>query len=542
MATEAQGDAATDAEVDQLPKGDIFREPDAVPRAKVKLSELIGDPFQFIPRLTIMHKSRQRLSPLDMNIAQQQLLEDLQGHNRIIVLKARQLGVSTLLRAWHFWKAYTAVEPRQYAVISHTRASAQELHRIDKTFYNNLPTRLRKPLEAAGVRTLRFADSKAEVSTYTAGGKGGMRSYAMNSVHLSEFAFYDNQEETMATVTAAVGEGQIVIESTPNVYGDMFHRLVTEAQAGENEWKLVFFPWYLHPSYRQDVSGKFHYTHKERAIRKSLGINKQQFAWRRKQIRTLGETKFRREYPASVTECFTADACFFLDHAKLAQMQVLNLGKHEHREYTDVDINDRYVIGVDVGAGLGGNGNYSAATVVSCSTRQPVYHYVTNKLSPALFADQLVELYRRFHRPKMIVEANNHGILVLHRLRELKVKNLYTENGKDFMTTNKTRPLLFSALREALETGIVQVIDKEVLKELKQLIYKNEKPQAPKGKKDDLTISMALCYYVLTRIPLEVHHSLRQAMMERYLAKAKAKTATRALPWSVRGGDGRGFY
>ena len=95
-----------------------------------RVPELLQDPKEFISRLCIMHKQKQRLHRFELNRAQLELIEALKTHNRIIVLKARQLGISTLTRAWHFYQAYMADQPRQFAVVSHTRPSAEELHRI----------------------------------------------------------------------------------------------------------------------------------------------------------------------------------------------------------------------------------------------------------------------------------------------------------------------------------------------------------------------------------------------------------------------------
>ena len=100
-----------------------------------KIQGVVADPIQFISRLKIMHKQRQRLTDFSMNKPQKELLEILKTENRVIILKARQMGISTLTRGYHFWRAYTSDQPTQYAVISHTRASAEELHRMEKTFY-----------------------------------------------------------------------------------------------------------------------------------------------------------------------------------------------------------------------------------------------------------------------------------------------------------------------------------------------------------------------------------------------------------------------
>ena len=150
---------------------------------------IIGNPDEFIGRLTVMNKEKQRLTRLRLNEAQEKLMGVLKEHDRVIVLKARHLGVSTLCRAWHFWNAYTALHPQTFAVVSHTRQSAEDLHRMEKTFYQNLPAPLRKPLQKASAKTLKFKDTGANVRVFTAGGKGGTRSFSMSSAHLSEFAF-----------------------------------------------------------------------------------------------------------------------------------------------------------------------------------------------------------------------------------------------------------------------------------------------------------------------------------------------------------------
>ena len=507
-----------------------------------QLADIISDPEQFISRLCIMHKQRQRLARFELNRAQTELLSALQSHNRIIVLKARQLGVSTLTRAWNFWQAYTADQPRQYAVVSHTRSSAEELHRIEKTFYNNLPVPLRRPLERASARTLKFENTGAELKTYTAGGKGGTRSFAMSSAHLSEFAFYENQEETMATVMAAVGEGQVVIESTPNVYGDMFHRLVEGAQNGTNEWKLIFFPWYINEAYSDKAPDHFILSNREKKVFKTFELEKDQMWWRRKQMRTLGSEKFQREYPATIEECFSAAGAFFFDPESLKLIEPMDMGSHEHRLYSDPIDGERYIIGVDVGAGIGKKGDFSAISVVSASTRQPVYHYIDNSLSPSRLADKIVALWEKYNRGKIIVESNNLGTWVLHRLRELKTRNLFQENKKDFKTTVKTRPLLFSALKDVVENGLITKLDKLVLDEFRTIVYINDKPQAARGSHDDVTMSLALCYYALLKEPLAVTSSLRRAIMQEHIEKMRVAKMQRTIPWNVKGGNDKGTY
>ena len=110
------------------------------------------------------------------------------------------------------------------------------------------------------------------------------------------------------------------------------------------------------------------------------------------------------------------------------------------------------------------------------------------------------------------------------------------------MTNAKTRPLLYGALREAIDSQIILTLDKHVIDELRAIVYINNKPQSPKRGSDDATMSMALCYYLLNKKPLKVTHSIRRAVMEEYLKNQRAKGAKRALPWNVTGGNSKGGW
>ena len=93
-----------------------------------------------------------------------------------------------------------------------------------------------------------------------------------------------------------------------------------------------------------------------------------------------------------------------------------------------------------------------------------------------------------------------------------------------------------------LEDGIVEYCDTHVLDELKAIVYKKGRPQCPKNGSDDVTMSMALCYYVLSGEPLQVTHSVRASMLQEHIARMKAKRAMRRLPWNVTGGNDAGGY
>ena len=261
---------------------------------------------EFISSLCIYHKEQKKLTFFDLNPAQAQLLELMKTHNRILVPKARQLGISTVIRAFFYWKAYMSKEPQPYAVMSHTRDSAENLNKMDKTFYSNMPPKYQKTLSKLNTRHMVFKTSGASCDIYTAGGRGGTRSFAAAAAHLSEFAFYPDQEETIAEIEATVGEGMIIIESTANEPNDKFHELIKGSLAGENDWAVAFFGWNVKTEYWHRPPSGWRITPDEIVLKEAYDLNHGQLNWRRRKIRTLGTYKFRREFPINVHEAFRA--------------------------------------------------------------------------------------------------------------------------------------------------------------------------------------------------------------------------------------------
>ena len=276
------------------------------------------DPRAFFKFLQVMDKEKGRMVPFVMNDEQEELLDVLLKEKRVIVLKARQIGCSTLLRAYFLWRQYISAEPTTHAIISYTRDSADLLHSMDKQFYVKLPKALQRKLAKSSNRTLEFADTNATLRSFTAGGKAGAtRSFTFHSCHISEFAFFDDQEDLLSNVVASVGEGQIVIETTPNIPGDKYHDLIINA--GQNGWHLCFFPWYKHKKYAK--KSRFYLesvpdmSPDEEALKAMFGLSKAQMYWRRTQMNTIGMEKFRREFPTTVDEAFLSASNLFYNGA-----------------------------------------------------------------------------------------------------------------------------------------------------------------------------------------------------------------------------------
>lgn len=503
--------------LDRLPK-----------KLRIELEPIMRDPVKFIQLLRIQDKYSGKLVQFVPNEEQIQLLKKLKKHKKVIILKPRQIGISTVLRAYALWRTYQTPDPLKFGVISFHERSAKHLRKMDSRMHNSLPDILRKKIAVDNSTTMEFADTGAQLSSFTAGSKGGTRSFTLSSVHLSEFAFYDDANEMLAQVVATIGEGQILIESTPNKPGDVFHRLIMGAP--ENGWHLISYWWHDHEKYRLPAPKDFEPTEEEKYLIKSYGCSYDQLNWRRRQIATIGLEKFKREYPGCLDDAFHFAASTYFTQEDIREIEEIHFDGNE-RLYEEPREDDIYAIGVDVAAGVGAD--YSTISVISMATLQPVYHYRNNLISPSAFADVVLSVAQWFGDARVLCESNNHGHVVLYRLRHMGYKNLWLDhNMKDWTTTTKSKLDAYETLREYITQGMIMKMDAQVLQELRALVVTKICPEAPRGMHDDLAMSMALAYRCLRDIPRRKLTLARRNLMDVLISQVRSKKIKeQPIPW-----------
>lgn len=249
-----------------------------------------------------------------LNWAQLQLMRP---HYLNLVLKARQLGVSTYF-AILFLDACLFNENVNAAIIADSKPIAREIF-IDKVkfAYDNLPQFVRDlcPARRDNVHEMRFANGSVfRVATSLRGG-------TVNLLHITEFAKICVENPTKANeiisgALNAVQAGQFVcIESTARGRSGHFYNLVRAAQAheeskkpyGKLDWKLWFFPWWKHHEYVLDsthvVIPKAFKEYFDSLSYKNINLSNEQKAWYVKKAETLGEY-MKREFPSTPEEAF----------------------------------------------------------------------------------------------------------------------------------------------------------------------------------------------------------------------------------------------
>jgi hypothetical protein len=421
------------------------------------------------------------------NAVQRELLDTLTG--RDLVLKARQLGVSTAIQADMFIAAVTRTV--LCATLSHDDESTQKLRRMADRFWSELPLELRPRRGIANATTTTYPDTRSEVTIITAGspnkGRGGTYTY----VHGSEVAFWKDAQALMSGVLQGVpAHGRIVLESTPNGAQGWFYERCMEALDGDTRWKLHFFPWWHDEGYRIPGAQVERLTNEEEFLKSEYDLSDEQIAWRRQKQRELGPL-FVQEYPEDPRSCFiTSGAGFF---GPLHDVFAAS-------ESTEPRPGMRYVAGLDWGQAQ----DYTALSIVEVETGQQVELLVINRLPYAEIRARVASACRRWRVQRLVVELNSIGQPNFEALRDELDADVPELEG--FTTTSSSKQQVLSALRLALEDGALKLLpDPHQIRQMRAYTAQQTRTghwqySAPAGEHDDIVIANALAWRAVQRI------------------------------------------
>lgn len=273
-------------------------------------------------RLTIQKKDL-KVEPIDLADpfawAQLGLLKEIERQYnaglpvRIIILKGRQLGISTGSEGTLF--NWTFIHPgTRSLVIAHETKAAQHLFDMTKLMWEEWPFNPLYTEKHNTVKSLSWVETRSSMSVATARNAGSGRSFTYHAVHCSECAFWEDPERLMVGLNQSVPykHGTIIIlESTANGVGNWFHEEWQRAVQGSSQFVPLFFPWFLHEEYSFPNTTLTHreLVKEERELQAKYNLTLGQLAWRRHTIMNdcLGDPEmFKQEYPCTPNEAFLA--------------------------------------------------------------------------------------------------------------------------------------------------------------------------------------------------------------------------------------------
>ena len=438
-----------------------------------------------------------------LNRAQQEYSRKATSRN--IVLKARQVGITTYIAARFFIQTIT--QPGTVTVqVAHNDESAEAIFNIVHRFWENLPnSRVQRGAlvkSRSNVRQIVFPRLDSEYRVETADDNAG-RGMTIHNLHCSEVSRWPRgAEDTLASLRAAVvPDGEIVLESTPRGAVGLFYDEWQKAE--EQGYQRHFFPWWYESSYKEDVSKKpvGTLTEEEKGLMAEHGLTEGQIAWRRTRLRIM-KKQAAQEYAEDPTSCFLAsgECVFELDAIeKAARASVDPVESHDNGRWLvwlPPQERKQYIIGVD-SAGGGTEGDYACAQVIERETALQCAE-LHGHFPPLELARRVAKLGQRYRNAMIAVERNNHGYGVLAHLKDMGYHNLFTQGGQDgWLTSVVTRPTMIENLGAMLEEEPTLFQSERLLREMKTFVrHTDGNPAAAEGSHDDCVMAMAIALAV----------------------------------------------
>ena len=456
-------------------------------------AKCLMDPLYFIKSyVKIQHQDR-GIIPFELYPFQEECLKDFHNHGRCIVLKSRQMGISTLVAAYALWELIFH-DGKNILVISIKETAAKEVIGKIKLANDELPPWLKVPIIESNKLSLKLNNQSRVLATSSA--SDSARGFAASLLIIDECAFVDGIEDiwTSAQQTlATVAAGKAIILSTPNGMGNFFHKTWSEAESQKNNFKTIKLPWSLHPEKTQ--------------------------TWRDAQTRELGARMAGQECDCD----FLASGNNVIDLVKLNEIEKefvkdpIEIQEGGalwiwERPRADTD----YLVTADVATGDGSD--YSTFHVIDRDTMSQVAEY-QDKIGILEFAKILVSISTRYNNAQLVVERESYGRGVLEFILQDDYRNtvytnsseLYVEvKGKirnkhyaeekkllpGFSTNEKTRILIVGKVELYLNQKYFTPRSVRLVNELKTFIWKNGRAEAANGYHDDLVMALGIGIWV----------------------------------------------
>jgi hypothetical protein len=437
-------------------------------------------------------------APLRANAVQRAF--ERRRDKRNIVLKARQVGLTTWAAARFFLKTIT--QPGTLTLeVAHTQEAAEEIFGIVHRFVDWLPASLREgPLvtSRANARQIVFPELDSQYRVVSAGERNAGRGLTVQNLHCSELARWPGDPaETLAGLRAAMAPGaELILESTPEGVGGCFYEEWQKA----NEQGMVrhFFPWWMERKYRTKAVDEASLTDEERDLMAHKLLDLEQIGFRR-QIRADFRGLARQEYAEDDEKCFLASGNSIFELSAIDARLTTMTEPIERRQNGELEIwlpplkGKQYLVAVDP-AGGGSEGDYSAAQVLEMETGLQCAEFAGH-MGGLELARKVAELATEYNQAWLVVERNNHGSGILAFVESVcGYGRVYKEGGQaGWLTTALSRPIALGRLGAALVERPECFQSRKLLAECRSFVrMPNGGSGARPGTHDDRVMAMAI--------------------------------------------------
>ena len=412
------------------------------------------------------------LVPFNLYDYQRKMFKHFDDNRFSIVLACRQSGKSISSVAYLLW--YAVFHPDQtIAILANKGATAQEMLMRITLMLENLPFFLQPGTKALNKRSIDFSNNSRIVSAATSG--SSIRGMSVNLLYLDEFAFVEDAATFYTSTYPVIASGKntkVIITSTANGIGNMYHKLWEGSVQKINDYKSFRVDWW-------DVPGRDE-------------------AWKTQTIANTSSLQFDQEFGNT----FFGTGDTLINAETLMELRASQSLKYIEQGdgliYKEPEKGHEYIMCVDVGKGRGQD--YSTFTIIDIGVKpfEQVAVYRNNAISPLLFPSIIYKYATSYNQAYVVVESNDQGSMVANGLyHELEYDNVHAEsavkaNAIGQAMTRKVKRLGCSGLKDLLENKKIQIVDEQTILEISTFVGRGSSYEASEGNHDDLVMNLVM--------------------------------------------------
>ena len=452
------------------------------------------DPVYFTTSYCRISHPQKGLIPFKAFDYQKDLLVDFNDYRFNVILKARQLGISTITAAYVAWLMLFHRD-KNILVVATKLQTATNLVKKVKAIIKHLPEWMRISDITIDNRTSFELGNGSQIKSSSTSGDAG-RSEALSLLIIDEAAHVERLDELWTALypTLSTG-GRCIALSTPNGVGNWFHQNCVEAENRTNDFHMTTLLWDVHPDRDKKWFEKETKNMSKRQIAQELECN----------FNVSGETVIHPD-----------DIQWYLE--KSIAPEYRTGFDRNYWIWEKHNPEKSYLIVADVARGDGKDN--SAFHIIQLDDMCQVAEYI-GKPTPDDFADILYNVCAEYGNPMLVIENNNIGYAVLKKLLDKGYSNLYHSRKGDhqyvdpvsaqwqsnvipgFTTSSKTRPLIVAKMEEFMRNKLIKINSNRLLSEMKTFIWQAGRPQAMRSYNDDLVMSFAIGCWVRDTVIVE---------------------------------------
>ena len=446
------------------------------------------EPVYFINTYCKIFTTDQGIIPFKTFDFQDRCINDFIKHRFNIVLKSRQLGLSTIAAAYSLWLALFH-KTKEILVIATKLPTAINFIKKVKVMLKSLPSWLVISPSESTRQEIRFMNGSRVQAIPTSEDAG--RSEALSLLIIDEAAWIRNFEDIWTGLypTLSTG-GSAIILSTPNGVGGQYYKLYTDAEAKTNNFNPIKLMWFAHPKHDD--------------------------AWFKSESKQMSRRKIAQEmlceFIGSGDTYITAEDIAFLDsikrdpiHKGLGLMEPTWIAIERDVWVWELpEVGAKYILSADVARGDAGD--FSTFHIISNKTGEAVVEF-RGKVAPDRFAELIEKYARKYNTAYVCPENNTFGWTTCRKLQESRYPRLMYQGTKlsqpdnfvpgdndhpGFSTQGSSKEIALSKLEEGIRNRTIKFFSARMINELRTFIWNGQKASAMKDSHDDLVMSAAI--------------------------------------------------